>query len=70
MVFILELIFYLGVSDGYFITNKAHAASNVWAEKSKVEFGENVRIHYNFDDRAHAVKINIFRNGNMIDHAC
>lgn len=45
LVFILGVIFYFGLFNGIFIENKAHAATNVWAEKSKVKFGENIRIH-------------------------
>ncbi|PYE47191.1 alpha-tubulin suppressor-like RCC1 family protein, partial [Paenibacillus barcinonensis] len=67
IIFIIGIIFYFGVFNFLGVTNEAYAATNVWAEKSKVEFGESIKIHYNFDDREHAVKINIFRNGNMID---
>ncbi|WP_188831521.1 esterase/lipase family protein, partial [Paenibacillus aceti] len=37
-------------------------STHAYAEKSEVEFGENIVIFYYFDDKPHTVKIDVYRN--------
>lgn len=70
MVFILGIIFYFGVFNFFGITNEAYAVTNVWPEKSKVEFGESIKIHYNFDDREHCVSMQELLKTNWFFSIC
>ncbi|MBP1904775.1 hypothetical protein J2Z32_001399 [Paenibacillus turicensis] len=73
LVFTVMILVINLFSDFIFFSNKIYAASdssvrstNVWSEKSKVEFGEIIKIHYNLDDIDSPVKINVYLDTKLV----
>ncbi|NWL87143.1 hypothetical protein DMN77_05950 [Paenibacillus sp. 79R4] len=54
---------YTASSENVSLDSIGVRSTHVWADKSEVEFGENIAIYYYFDDKPHTVKIDVYRNG-------